>query len=163
MQVWNVLHAARWKYRMQKKLPKICHLRTITQLCWVISSQLRHVSTKNKLVKQQYLLHTFSQYGELWPISGWDQFTSLAHPSKFQWVSGLGFVTAPTSLNRSQPNFAQCFAISWAGTLCVHFRRLLPHSGNFIRCKIHFASKSCVLSYIGSITARHSSNGCSQT
>jgi len=30
------------------------------------------------------------------PISGWDRFTSLGHPSKFQWVWGLGFVTAPT-------------------------------------------------------------------
>ena len=31
MQVWNVLHAARWKYRIQKS-PKIRHLGTIAQL-----------------------------------------------------------------------------------------------------------------------------------
>ena len=41
---------------------------------------------------------------------------SLGHPSKFQWVSHLGFVTAPTSLKKGQPNFAQCLAVSWAGT-----------------------------------------------
>jgi len=44
------------------------------------------------------------------------------HPNKFQQVSRLGFVTAATSLNGSQPNFARCLAISWAGTLHKHFR-----------------------------------------
>jgi len=66
------------------------HLRTISQLCWAISSPLRHVSTvRKKLVKQQYLL--------------W--LTSLGNPSKFQWVSHLGFVTALTSLDGGQQNF----------------------------------------------------------
>jgi len=37
-------------------------------------------------------------------------------------------------------------AISWAGTLYVHFRGLLSRQ-NFARCKIHFASKSCLLLY----------------
>jgi len=44
MQVWNVLDASRWKCR-PKKSPKIGLLGTIAQLCWTISSQLRHVST----------------------------------------------------------------------------------------------------------------------
>jgi len=47
MQVWNVLHAARWKYRTQKWC-KNRHLCTITQLCRAISLQLRHVSTIGK-------------------------------------------------------------------------------------------------------------------
>jgi len=69
MQVWNVLRVARWKRRTQKS-PKIGHLGTITQLCWAISSQLRHVSTiGKKLVKQQYLLHMSPQYGELGPLA----------------------------------------------------------------------------------------------
>jgi len=41
MHVWNVLHAARWKYRTQKNR----HLGTITQICRAISSQLWHVPT----------------------------------------------------------------------------------------------------------------------
>ena len=99
MQVWNMLHAARWNTG-RKNDAKIRHLRTIAQLCRAISSQLRHILTiRKKLVKQQYTLHMFSQYGELRPISGWDRFTSSGHPSKFQWVSGLGFVIAPRSLN----------------------------------------------------------------
>ena len=67
-----------------------------------------------------------SQYGELRPTNGWDQLASLGHSSKFQWVSHLGSITAPTSLSGGQPDFAWCLAVSWAGTLYIHFRRLLP-------------------------------------
>ena len=81
-----------------------------------------------------------SQYGECWPISGWDRFTSLGHPSKFCRVSRVGFVTAPTSLTY------------------MHFRGLLPLT-------VFLPDAKCTLrpilafSYIGSITARHSSSG----
>jgi len=47
MQVWNVLHAARWKCRTQKS-PKSHRLCTIVQVCCAISSQLRHISTIRK-------------------------------------------------------------------------------------------------------------------
>jgi len=93
MQVRNVLHAARWKSTTQK-LPKIRHLGTIAQLCRAISSQLRHMSTIEKSVKQQFLPHMFSEYGELRPTSGRDRFASLGHPSYFPRVSCLGSVTA---------------------------------------------------------------------
>ena len=54
-----------------KKSPKIRHLGTIAQPCWAISSQLRYGSTTGKkLVKQQYLLHMCSQYGERRPTNG---------------------------------------------------------------------------------------------
>jgi len=65
-----------------KNSPKNRYLGTITQLCRAISLQLRHVSTIGKKhVKQQYLLHMSSQYGELRPNSGWDRSSSLGHPS----------------------------------------------------------------------------------
>ena len=71
------------------------HLGTIAQLCWAISSQLRHVSTiGKKLVTQHYVLHVSPQYGELRRTSGWDRWTSLGYPCKFQQVSRLGSVTA---------------------------------------------------------------------
>jgi len=73
-----------------------------------------------KLVKQQYLLHMSSQYGELWHTNGWDWLASLGHPSKFQRVSHLGFVTALTSLSVGQQNFVRCLAVSWAGTLFIY-------------------------------------------
>jgi len=68
----------------------------------------------------------YLQYGELRPTNGWDLFTSLGHPSKFQRVSRLGFVTAATSFTGGQPNFARCLAVSWAGTLSIHFRGFCP-------------------------------------
>jgi len=84
--------AARGSLKTQdaKKVAKTRHLGTIAQLCRAISSQLRHVSTiGKKLVKQQYVLHVSSQYGERRPTSSWDRSGSLGHPCKFQ----LGFAS----------------------------------------------------------------------
>jgi len=67
-----------------------------------------------------------SQYGELRPTNGRYRLAGLGHPCKFQQGSRLGFVTAVTSLNGSQPNFARCLAVCWAGILYIHFRGLLP-------------------------------------
>ena len=94
MQIWNLLHAARWKHRTQKsrqKSPSGHHRTTLSG----ISSQLRHISTiGKKLVKQQYVLHMSPQYGELRPTNGWDRLTSLGYPCKLQLVLRLGSVTA---------------------------------------------------------------------
>jgi len=66
----------------RKKVTKNRHRRTFGQLCWAISSQLRHISTIGKKhIKQQYLLQMSPQYGELRPSSGWDRSGSLGHPS----------------------------------------------------------------------------------
>ena len=106
MQVWNVLCAARWKYRT-KKSPKI----TI----WAPSHNFVRLYLRNwgtyrqseKKLKQQYLLHMSPQYGELRTTSGWDPSGSLGHPCKFQRVSRLGSVTTRHSSRPSarQPNF----------------------------------------------------------
>jgi len=47
-------------------------------------------------------------------------------PANFKWVSRVGFATATTSLNGCEPNFVRCLAVSWVGTLCIHFLGLLP-------------------------------------
>jgi len=61
-------------------------------ICWAISAQLSHISTiGKKLVKQQYLLHKPSQYGELGPTNGREQLAGLGHPSKFQLGSRLRY------------------------------------------------------------------------
>ena len=49
MQVWNVLRAARWKYRTQK-WRKNRHLGTMAQLYWAVSSQLRHIDNRKNLL-----------------------------------------------------------------------------------------------------------------
>ena len=51
---------------------------------------------------------------------------SLGHPCKFQRVSLRGSVTASKLLNGGQQNFAVCLAVSWAGTLYMHFGGCCP-------------------------------------
>jgi len=118
------------KYRTQK-IAKICRLCSIAHTCRAVSSQLRHVSTiRKELVKQQYLFHMSSQYGELRLTSGWDRFGSFGHPSKFQRVSRLVFVTAATSFTGGQPNFARYLAVCRAATLYVHrVAKIVPPLG----------------------------------
>jgi len=153
MQVWNVLHADRWKYRTQKiaKNSPSAHHRT-TSGC--IFTTMAYIDSRKKHVKQQYVS---SQYGEL--TNGWDRCGSLGHPSKFQRVSRLVVFTAPTSLNGGQLNIARCLAVSWAGTLCIGFiGGALARWRNFARCKIQ-TRLSLAFSYIGIVTARHSNSG----
>jgi len=101
----------------------------------------------------------FSQYGELRPTSSWDRLAGLGHPCKFQRASCLAFVTAPTSLNGGQPNFARCLAIFWVLYIHIHtFSGLLPL--NWILLGVKFTlHPSLAFSYIGSLTARHLSSG----
>ena len=99
---------------------------------------------KKKLVKQQYLLHMFSQYGERHPTNGWDSFDNLEHPGIFQWVSRLCFVAAPTSLNVHQPNFARCLAVSWV----LHYIYILGGSCLLMEfCQVHNSRCVQVLHY----------------
>jgi len=158
MQVWNVLHVTRWKYRTQKwrKNSPSAHHRTT--LSGYIFATKACIDNRKKVVKQQYLLHMSLQYGELHPTSGWDRFGSLGHFSKFQWLSRLCFVTIAALLTSGQPNFARCLAISWAGTLYMHFRGLLPHFGILPAAKFTLCL-SVAFSCFGSITARHWSSG----
>jgi len=66
--VWNVLHAARWKYRTQKlaKNSPSGHHRTI---CRAISSQLRYISTIEKNLLNSNIsstcLHNMVNFGPL--------------------------------------------------------------------------------------------------
>ena len=142
------------------------HLGTIAQVCRAISSQLRHISTiwKKNLLKSDISVtccHNLVNFGPY--NSGWDRFTTLGHvPSKFQSVSVLGFVNAPTSLNEGQPNFARCLAVSWTGTLYTDFRWLLSTNGILPRAKFTLRP-SLDFSNTGNVTARrarHSNSGC---
>jgi len=78
MQVWNVLHAARCKCMTQKSRKKSPSGHHRTTLSGYIFAGILTIG--KKLVKQQCLPHTSSQYGELQPTSGWYRFVSLGHP-----------------------------------------------------------------------------------
>jgi len=107
MQVLNVLHSAHWKYRTQKitkNSPSRHHCTTLPG--YIFATKAPVDNRKKKLVKQQYLLHMSSQYGQLRPTSGWDLLASLGHPCKFQRVWRFGSVTARHSSTGRQPKFA---------------------------------------------------------
>ena len=106
MQVWNVLRAARWKYRTQKIAKKSPSGHHRTTLSGYIFATKARIDNWKKHVKQQYLLQMSPQYGELRLSSGWDLSARLGHPCKFQLVSRLGSVTARHSSSGRQPNCA---------------------------------------------------------
>jgi len=105
-------------------------LQTVAQkvAIWAASHNFVRLHIRNEGMyqqsEQQYLLHMFPQYGELRHTNG--SVGKFGQPSKFQPISCLGFVTAPTSLNGGQQNFARCLAVSWAGTLYIHFGGSCP-------------------------------------
>ena len=114
----------------RKKVAKNRHLGTIAQLCQAISSQLRHVSTIGKNLLSSNISSTCpDNMVNFGPLAA--EIVSLVWGTtcKFQRVSRFGYVTAATSLNGSQPNVALCLAVSWPGTLYIHFRDLLPPDG----------------------------------
>jgi len=88
----------------------------------------------------------FPHYGELRPTNGWDRLAGFGHPSKFQRVSRLAFVTAARSLTVGQPNLARCLAVSGAGTLYIHFWGLLPPDG-ILPCAKFNLHPSCIILY----------------
>ena len=104
-----------------KKSPSQRHRTTLWDRIFATKA---YIDNRKKLVKQQYLLHMVSQYGEFRPTNRRDRLASLGHPGKFQRVSRLGFDTAPAWLNGGQPNFARCLTVSTVGY--IHFRGLLP-------------------------------------
>jgi len=65
-----MLHGARCKYRAQKVVKKSPSGHHHTTLSGYIFTTKAHIDNWKKLVKQQYLLHMFPQYGELQPTSG---------------------------------------------------------------------------------------------
>ena len=82
----------------------------------------------------------------------------LGHPSKFQRVSRIAFVTAATSLTGGQPHFARCLAVFWAGILYI-FGCSCPLTELCQEQNSLYVQVLIAFSYIGSVTARHSSSG----
>jgi len=54
----------------RKKVAKNRHLGTIAQLSGYIFATKAHIDNRKKLLKQQFVHHMSTQYGELWPTSG---------------------------------------------------------------------------------------------
>ena len=87
-----LIDALRLAVNTGRKKSPYRHHRTTLSSC--IFATKACTDNRKKIVKQQYLLHMSSQYGELRPTNGWDLLASLRHLCKFQRVSRLGSVTA---------------------------------------------------------------------
>jgi len=104
------------------------HLCTIAQCCRIVCLQLRHVSTirKKNLLNSNISSTCPHNTVNFRPLTAEIDWRVFGAPQQISTVSCLGFVTAPKSLNGRQPNSVQCLAVSWAGTLYIHFWGLLP-------------------------------------
>jgi len=78
-------------------------------------------------------------------------------PANFNGFRVLTSITASTSLNEDQPNFTRCLAIFCAGTLYIKY--ILKFIVPWCQVQKFFLRLSLAFSYIGGVTARHSSSG----
>ena len=102
MQVWNVLHAARWKYRTQK-LPFLHHRTTLSG--YIFGTKACIDNRKKNLLDSNTSSTCPDNMVNFGLFNGWDLLARLGHPCKFQRVSRLGSVTARHSSSGRQPNF----------------------------------------------------------
>ena len=149
MQVWNVLHAARarWKYRTQK----------LANLLGYICATKPYIDNRKKNLLNSNISSTSPHnMVNLGPLTAENSWRVWGTPANFNWVRV--FVTAATLFNGSQPNFARCMAVCWAGMLYIHFRGLL-HPNRILPGAKFILRPSLAFSCFGSITARHWSSG----
>jgi len=154
MQVWNVPHAARWNTG-RKISPKIRHLRTIAQFCRAISSQLRHTSTIGKNLNRNISStcpHNTVNFDALAAEIGSLVWGTPANFNRFRIMALLLHRRRWTEVNQTlhdvwpSPGLVHCI---------LHFRELLPRSAFLPGAKFTLR-QSLALSYIGSVTERHS-------
>jgi len=94
MQVWNMLHTARWKHRTQKSRQKSPSGHHRTTLLGYIFATKPHIDNREKNLLSSNMSCTCPYNMAVWPTSGWDRSGSLGHPCKFHRVSHLGSITA---------------------------------------------------------------------
>jgi len=75
-----------------------------------------------------------------------------------QQISTCFASSLPHCTDVAQPNFARCFAVSWAATLYIHLRGLLAPNGILLGASFTLRPR-LAFSYIRTVTARHSSSG----
>ena len=126
---------------------KKSHLRTITQLCRAISSQLRHASTIEKNLLNSNISSTWSRnMANFVPLAAeiglavWGTTANLN-----------GFCILPLFLQRCHSLEANWTLHDvWPSPELRHYMYVFRVScpwQNFVTCKFHFASKSCSLLY----------------
>jgi len=128
MQVWNVLHAARWKYRTQKwrqKSPSRHHRTTLTGYIFATKAYINY--RKKNLLNSNISStcpHNMANFG---PLAAKHYCSDVVH-----W--------RPTKLCKTFGRLLGSYTIyTFSGALAPWW--------NFATCIIHFTSKSCVFLY----------------
>ena len=145
MQAWNVLHAARWKYRTQKivkNLPSGHHRTNLSGYIFAIKTRI--INRKNLLSSNisSTRPHNIVNFGSLAAEIGWRAWSSPANSTGF--ASWLRFCSDVAQ--RKPTKLCTVFGrvLGWYTTYA--FSGALAPLRNFARCKIHFASsKTCAL------------------
>ena len=146
MQVSNVLHTARLKYRMQKWRKNA--------ICAPLHNFVRQSGKKFLNSNISYRCpHNMANFGPLMAVI-FGRFSSSGANS-----NGFLVLTLLLQLHRS-PQANQTLHDVWPshGTLYIHFWGLLAPDG-ILPCAKFAMRPSLAFSYIGSVTARHSSSG----
>jgi len=108
MQVWNVLHAARWKCRTQniaKNSSSGHHRTTLSGYIFAIKARV-----DNRKKNLQHLFHMSAQYGELRLTSGWHPLVCLGHPANlngFRILAALLHSTLGVGVSQTLPLWAE--------------------------------------------------------
>jgi len=155
MQVWDVLRAARWKYSTQK-WRKNRHLGSAhpTNLsAYIFATRACIDNRKKTTMSPQICSHNVVNFRPLMAEIGSGVWGTPANFNRFRVIASLVHRRRSTE---AKPNFARCLA-EWAATQYIHFWRLLRPNGILPGAKFTLCP-SLAFSYIGSITARHSSS-----
>ena len=152
--IFFLLSSPMCEFRMQSEMcctrlaetqdAKIRHLRPIAQLCGATSSQLRHISTIGKKLNSSISSrcpHNMANFGPLTADIGSRVWGA---PAKFN-----GFRVLASLLHRRHPpEVNQTLHDLWPSPGLVHYIYIFGGScpwQKFATCKLHLASKSCVL------------------
>jgi len=123
---------------------------------WIFATKA-FIDNWKEVVNKQYLLHVSPQYGELRPTNAWDRrFGSSRQPSKFH---GFRVLTSLLQRRRS-PEANQTLHDIRPSPMLLHYLYIFGSSCRLTEFR-HLQNALCVqvfaFSYIGSVTARHTS------
>jgi len=111
----------------------------------------------NSNISSRYLPHNMVNFGLLTAEISWRIWCTPVNFNGFRVFASL--LQRRRSLESGgQPNLARCLIVSSAGTLYIHLRGLLPPDEILPGAKF-ILHPSLAFSYIGIVTARHSSSG----
>jgi len=158
MQVWNVLHAASWKYRTQKlrrKSPSAHHHTTLSGYIFATKTCIdNRKKSLNGNTSTSICMYNIVNFGPLTAEIRRRVWETPANINGFRVLASLLQRRRTTEVNQSLHDVDRL--LHWYTIYA--FWGLLPPNGILPAAKVTLRP-SLAFSYIGSVTARHSSSG----